>query len=244
MKCSTRLNGAIALRSCVPFVLSAARFLRLRHCALEDILPHDVGAFCLSVERCLPLHPPSAYAGTVNSVECQTRLTYLQRYIANVAITPSVFRNSAPKGSVKKAIDFLSTIDLKPLKNLEPSDYPEWLDNRTEELRKRLADLWGPARKAINIFMTMALLNRFISSAYRLNRLKAAFEVPLDGRVRNKLVVWGKQQKIIRRGELPPFSIRALKKKDSDRYQELAQRMAAERKIPRGLLDVELWGNP
>src|SRR5947207_1031339 len=39
----------------------------------------------------------------------------------------------------------------------------------------------------------------------------------------------------------PTFSIKQLKKADSDQYQELAQACAEERGIPRGRLDIELW---
>jgi len=90
--------------------------------------------------------------------------------------------------------------------------------------------------------MAMALLNRFISSEYRLNRLKTVLEVPLDSTVQKRLMAWGKQQNLIDPGNFPPFRIRALDKEHSDRYQELAQQMAESLKIPRGFLDIVLWG--
>jgi len=62
----------------------------------------------------------------VDSAECQMLRPYLQWYIARVAIPPSVFRKSAPSGSKEKAIDFLATVVLEPLKDCEPSYYPQW----------------------------------------------------------------------------------------------------------------------
>jgi hypothetical protein len=169
-------------------------------------------------------------------------LCEMQRYVANVAITPSTLRKLGA-GFVEAAQEFLAGLDLEPLATLDSSKYPEWLENQTQALMARfpIAERWGPARKSINIFMVMASLNRFLNDAYKLDRFEYVLEVPLDNTVTTKLVRWGKERNCVRRGEFPAFSIKRLKKADSDQYQELAQAWAEERGIPRGRLDVALW---
>jgi len=127
--------------------------------------------------------------------------------------------------------------------NLEPSEYPKWLEDQTQALMASfpLAERWGPARKSINIFMVMASLNQFLCDEYKLHRFGYVLEVPLDNTVTKKLRAWGKERNRVRRGQFPTFSIKQLKKADSDQYQELAQACAEERGIPRGRLDIELW---
>ena len=119
----------------------------------------------------------------------------------------------------------------------------EVLEDQTQALMASfpLAERWGPARKSINIFMVMASLNQFLCDEYKLHRFGYVLEVPLDNTVTKKLRAWGKERNRVRRGQFPTFSIKQLKKADSDQYQELAQACAEERGIPRGRLDIELW---
>jgi hypothetical protein len=85
----------------------------------------------------------------------QVFLGRMQRYVAEVAITPSALRNLGAKGLVTEAQNFLAAINLKTLTTIEPSAYPGWLCQQTEDLVKRwgVGELWGPARKSVNIFM-------------------------------------------------------------------------------------------
>ena len=89
-------------------------------------------------------------------MEGQNHLCEMQRYVANVAITPSTFRKLGA-GFVEAAQEFLASLNLQQLANLEPSDYPKWLEDQTRALMARvpIAERWGPARKSINIFMVM-----------------------------------------------------------------------------------------
>jgi hypothetical protein len=97
----------------------------------------------------------------------QAYLRKTQRYVAEVAITPSALRNLGAKGLVSRAQNFLAAIDLKTLSAVGPSAYSGWLNQKTEDLLKEWAvgDLWGPARKSVNVFMVMASLNRFLCAA-------------------------------------------------------------------------------
>ncbi len=172
----------------------------------------------------------------------------MQRYVANISITASALRNLGGGGFVRVAREFLGNLDLKGLASLDPSAYPEWLENTTKALMAKfpIKDRWGPARKSINIFMVMASLNRFLSDAYRLERLQDVLEVPLDSVVVGKLRKFGRNQKLFGKKEFPKRweSIKALDPMNSEKYQKIAQAKAEERGIPRGRLDVVLWEPP
>lgn len=135
-------------------------------------------------------------------------MTEMQQYVANVAITASTLRNLGGSGFVKTARDFLANLDLSSLP--VNAQYPKWLDQQTEILRNQFCTLpvselkgeseqehsaqpqiakplWGPARKAINVFMVMASLNHFLQITHNLANLENTLEVPLDSVVVGKL---------------------------------------------------------
>ncbi len=175
----------------------------------------------------------------------QPDLTDMQRYIANVAITPSALRNLGPENLVRTAKEFLAEkIDLRELINIEPSQYASWLEGKTQAHMEafRDKDLWGPVRKSINIFMVMASLNRSVSPAYNLDRLKDILEVPLDNRVVQGVLDWATKRRGLLRRQLPKWeSIKKLKREDSEKFQALAEEMAKEQGISKYCLDVVLW---
>jgi hypothetical protein len=170
-------------------------------------------------------------------------LTEMQRYIANVGITGSALRGLGAAGFVRAAQEFLAGVALASLTTIDPSQYPDWLESETEALMEAFPKkgLWGPARKSMNIFMVMTSLNRFMCTAYALDRLEDALEVPLDNRVARAVLAWAKRRGVSR-GEIPRWkSIKALDQESSEKFQKLAAAMATERGIPRGRLDVALW---
>jgi hypothetical protein len=75
-------------------------------------------------------------------------------------------------GLLGSSTEFLASLNLKSLANLEPSEYPKWLEDQTQALMARfpIAERWGPARKSINIFMEMASRNQFLCDEYKLHR--------------------------------------------------------------------------
>jgi hypothetical protein len=172
----------------------------------------------------------------------QQHLREMQVYIAKVGMTPSALRNLGAKGFVKVAIQFLSGIDLTPLVGLNPSGYRQWLDNQTNALMAAFPiKLWGPARKAMNIFMVMASLNLFLRDAYGLGRFDDVLEVPLDNTVEGKLRTFGLAQQLLPTAFPKWDSIKKLDAMNSAKYQQIAQAMARQRGIPRGRLDVALF---
>ena len=169
----------------------------------------------------------------------------MQQYVANIGITASALRNLGDKGFVKAARDFLANLDLKPLITLESSVYENWLVVQTEALRVKFPKdhpWWGPARKSVNIFMTIATLNRFLCDAYALERLEYVLEVPLDSVVAGKLRKFARERTMFPECEFPKWTtIKALEPTNSTKFQTIAAAMAKERGIPRGRLDVALW---
>jgi hypothetical protein len=101
-------------------------------------------------------------------MEGQNHLCEMQRYVANVAITPS---------------DYPEWLE----------DQTQALIARFP-----IAERWGPARKSINIFMVMASLNQFLCDEYKLHRFGYVLEVPLDRTVTKKLRAWGKAPRVRR----------------------------------------------
>src|SRR4051812_18077097 len=120
-------------------------------------------------------------------------LKRLQRFVVNIAVSASSLRNQGAEGVVHAARCFLIDLDLLPLKTIELSDYPKWLDDNTNELVQHLpegARNWGAARKVINILTTQSFLNGRLATAYCLDRLGNVMETPLDNMAAAKLRKW------------------------------------------------------
>ena len=180
----------------------------------------------------------------IESPDVPNHLCDLRRYVANVAITASALRKQGAAGFVSTAREFLANLDLKTLASVGPSEYPDWLETQTQALAAKFPiNRWGPARKAINIFMVMASLNRFLCGEYALERFDDVLEVPLDGIVAGKLRTYAREHKLFSEKGFPEWeSIKALDAVNSAKYQTIAQHIARELGIPRGRLDVALWG--
>ena len=174
----------------------------------------------------------------------QQHLDEMQHYVAKVGTTASALRNQGGSGLVSTAIGFLSSIDLKQLAGHTTATYRQWLDTQTIELMGQfpVKNLWGPARKVVNIFMVMASLNIFLRTAYGLDRFENVLEVPLDNTVVKKLRKFGRAQKIFPRGAFPKWNgIKWLTQQDSDKHQQIADAMSNHLGVPRGRLDVVLF---
>jgi len=173
-------------------------------------------------------------------------LADIQRYFANVGITASALRNLGAEGVVESAREFLAKMDMTELRSIDPSNYADWLERQTQLLMHQFPQAcrtcWGPARKAVNIFMTMAALSRHLSEADGLTRLEHVMETPLDGIAEKKLRSWGKEQRVFSRADFPKWkSIKALDITNSNKYQQIALALAKEKSVPRGRLDIMLW---
>jgi hypothetical protein len=167
-------------------------------------------------------------------------LEHLQSYVANVAIGASSLRNQGAPRVIEKTRTFLAGLQLRHLKGLAPSRYADWLDRTTCKLQASFPDgakeKWGAARKAINIFMCHARMNRELAAEYELERLADVMETPLDKLSATKLCEWAGV------GKLPRWrGVGALIPDDSRAYQDFALEIAKQNGIPRASLDVLLW---
>ena len=187
---------------------------------------------------------PHPNCGTSNQMDRPLKrtdfLAAIQEYVANIAIGASSLRNQGAPGVIDAARQFLAGLPLRHLKGIEPSRYGKWLDKATYELQASFPDgakdKWGAARKAINIFMCHAQMNRELSSEYELDRLAEAMETPLDKLSATKLCEWAAGRRLPRWlgvGSLTPEVSRA--------YQDFALEIAKQKGIPRACLDVLLW---
>lgn len=183
-------------------------------------------------------------ATNVDSV-CRTEfLGLVQRYVANVGISGSSLRNQGAPGVVKAARRFLADLDLKPLSKMEPAEYSEWLETVTGELGGSLpedARSWGAARKAVNIFMCHAFLNRELAETYGLIRFGEVMETPLDRGAAEEL---RREELRLRAGKtsLPRWpGVGRLDARVSRKYQDFGSVLAKQKGIPRACLDVLLF---
>jgi len=169
----------------------------------------------------------------------EEKLKLMQRYVANIAISGSTLRNQGAEGVTSAARAFLSGLDLNVLGETEPEQYPNLLDEWTEQLRARLpagARNWGTARKALNVFMVQAFMNKYLDKEYGLNKFGDVLETPLDNKAANKL------RKRAGGGKLPRWNgIINLREDGSQQYQEFASTVARQERISRACLDIILW---
>lgn len=158
-----------------------------------------------------------------------------QNYLVAVGITPSIFQGY-PAGSRGIVTGYLRAVRLGDLGSMP---YSRWLDARTAELAERLARsddpqaMWGIARKCINIFITLALMNGQLQAEYGLSRFQDNAEVPLDSRVMDRLRETDPT--------LPRLPIKALEPEVNKRFQDVAAAVAAQAHVGRGCLDACLW---
>jgi hypothetical protein len=186
-------------------------------------------------------------ATNVDKVSRTEFLGLVQRYVANVGISGSSLRNQGAKGVVEAARRFLAGLDLNRLREMEPAKYSDWLEKVTCELRDSLpkaARSWGAARKAVNIFMCHAFLNRELSATYDLIRFGEVMETPLDGGAAEEL----RKEELRQRageGSLPPWpGVGDLESDVSRKYQDFASVFAKQKGVPRACLDLVLWRHP
>lgn len=170
------------------------------------------------------------------SMDRTTFLQHLQRYVANIAIGGSTLRNQGAPGVIETARRFLGDLDLQGI----PADrYPQWLDAITCKLQAAFpkgARKWGAARKAINVFLCHAFMNRELSNEYDLVRLGEVLETPLDSLAAKKLCDCAGSRKLPRW-----LGVGRLTEEVSRAYQDFALEKARQEGIPRACMDVLLW---
>jgi hypothetical protein len=163
----------------------------------------------------------------------------LQLRAARSAIGPSTARGRGNTGVVSRGREYLGQLDLRRFGTSQPKRFRNALDEATDGLRgsfPRTARHWGLARKGLNIFLRDCLYTSYLSDVYSLQLAEPYYEVPLDSLTGRALYTEAD-------GALPRWrTIRDLSKMVSDQFQEVAARVAAERRIHRVHLDAFWWG--
>lgn len=166
-------------------------------------------------------------------------IEYLRRRTAELAIGNSTLRNQGAPGVAKAARTFLSNLDLKSFAVTSEQEFSATLDRATTALTQALpqdARNWGTARKALNIFLRDCLYNQFLCSYFAISHVHPWLEVPLDSQVADGL------RKTSEGNTLPKWTtIKGLKHKLSDRYQEVAGKVAKKIGCNRVDLDIYFW---
>jgi hypothetical protein len=158
----------------------------------------------------------------------------LQRHLAWCAVAPTTLRGMLAVGGRRLVCNYLSGIDLTALRD---GVFPPLLDRWSDELSGRLDQRWGPARKAINLFLRDVTYNVWLRDAHSLPGIEAALELPLDG------VIMSAIRRLDSTG-LPKVSVIGLTRELSEGYQQAAAGIAAAKGIARVHLDVVLWPPP
>ena len=163
----------------------------------------------------------------------------LQGFTARSMVTHTALRNSGAPGVVDAAQEFLSVLRLRGLTRINGGQYLTWLDLQTDRLRNSLpigAQKWGPARKALNIFMRSVAYTVPLSEEYGLESILRYLEVPLDKDVATAL------RKTPEGAKLPRWiSIVGLTPEKHQLYQHVAMKVARTKRVHRADLDVYYW---
>ena len=164
---------------------------------------------------------------------------YLRRRTAELAIGNSTLRNQGAPGVAKAARHFLAKVDLKSFSVSSEQKFSQILDCATIDLVRALppgARNWGTARKALNIFLRDCLYNQFLCSYFAISHIHPWLEIPLDSHVAKGL------RRTSQGSDLPKWdTITGLNHERSDRYQEVAGRVAKKIGCNRVDLDIYLW---
>lgn len=168
----------------------------------------------------------------------------LRKHFCIACIGGSTLRGQSTKGKNDRCRAFLkNTFLLEDLSKLNEKVFLKHIDSKTIELSQELPKPdckppnWGAARKAINIYLRLCVMNKDINSFYNLSSIEEYLEVPLDSETVRGIK---KESK----ANLPSkFTIRNLAKTESDKFQEAARKVAKKKKIHRYELDVVLWNS-
>ena len=175
-------------------------------------------------------------------------LDKLRRMLGRASVNGGTARKMGNKGIVPAAQSYLAELELTAFDVDSKDAYKQQLDKHTFELKTVMQRVderdrfWGPARKFLNIFLRNCAYNRFLCEKYRLERIEAWMELPLD-----KFAFEGLRQ--AEEGNAPgkPSLLPAwpgvvhLTPEQSMRYQNFAQEVADELGIARGHLDIHFW---
>jgi hypothetical protein len=139
------------------------------------------------------------------------------------------------KGDIVHVRKFLDGLDLRRFS--DPKNFKRRLDRSTMALAKLLPkDLWGAARKFLNLYLRSVTYNFYLRRAYKLDRVEHLLELPMDSFTARAL-----RERCERRA-LPRWKgVSHLTPDANAVYQSFASKVAAQEDIHRVHLDVFYW---
>jgi hypothetical protein len=150
-----------------------------------------------------------------------------------------MFRAKGSGGAMHAAIEFLAEIDLAAVPRSHA--FSKYLDEQTRALRSAFPRgwrRWGPARKALNVFLRDACYNAYLRRQYHLAAIEPLLETPVDSRIATALHREARSDRL----KLPRWeSIVCLKPQQHRKYQAVAKTVARERKTHPAHLDLWFW---
>lgn len=166
-------------------------------------------------------------------------LKLMQRRTASIAIGPSTARRMGPKGTIKRAREYLNEIDLASLKVNSESEFAKRLNDLTKNFVRKMpagAKFWGSCRKFLNIFLRDVLYNHFLREYFQLGKIERWLELPLDSHVAEGLYLESGSE------ILPKWkTVKNLQQEESEKFQSFASKVALRKGILRVHLDLEYW---
>lgn len=148
----------------------------------------------------------------------------MQRFLAQIAITPSATRGERKPGVRAAIINTLLELPLADFANQEcfAKNLEKWTDRLGTSCTPRVS--FGTARKCLNIFLRDTVYNFYTLNYHKLCAIVPLLEVPLDGKVAKGI------QDDLPNEQLPKWNgIVNLDWNQHNRYQCAAQQIACER---------------
>ena len=164
----------------------------------------------------------------------QEFIMLMEKFVTREAVGVTAMRGQKKK-TLRKVRKYTEDL-LGSLKEIDSEDqYLNWLNLHTIKLGNKVHS-WGAARKALNLFMRTAFYNYYLNKEYKLRRLEAWLETPLDRIVAKKL------KRSFPKEALPSWpGVKHLSSIVSDRFQEAASAVAMNERRKTVHMDVFLW---
>jgi hypothetical protein len=187
------------------------------------------------VRRPLPRPFESAIERSMKQLSRGSNLVdQIRHHLAISAVTPSAGRRMMREGDIKRVRVFLDKLDITQFNR--PNRFPISLDRATKSLARRIPLRWGAARKFLNIYLRNITYNFYLRRKYRLHRIEALLELPLDSYAADGLRADHEGN------SLPRWKgVIHLTREANALYQDVARQVAKGESICRVHLDMKYW---
>ena len=137
------------------------------------------------------------------------------------------------RGGRRAICNYFETIDLR---KISTQGLVKIRNTWTKQLVRDYEIAWGPARKAVNLFLRDLSYNFMTRKEYGLSKHDEDLEVPLDGKVMTRIRAEAHDTNLDR------TTVIALTEEMSEKYQLAALKIAKQqKKVYRVDLDLQWW---